>query len=247
MASILALRAIRNTSPVRPAERRAERRRLQRDRVRRRDAAFYRGLLAFCGAQPEQPRRRRRVERPQPVVDRPIVVSSETSADDIRAPILAQPMVIDLDSSVESLPNIDPRPQFQLPVEHLVDLGHLDVTVEFPPLQHQVLREAYVLLERLQLPPLQPLTPPPELEPRIVSPGAVFDIDWEELEEGLAIFDGPPVPLMQQPIVVPVPQFEPAHFVQPPPMPRVDWAAIAHALFVAAEQQHREQQGNPIN
>ena len=112
-----------------------------------------------------------------------------------------------------------------------------------PPLRHQVLREAYVLLERLQLPPLQPLTPPPELEPRPVSPLPVLHIDWGELEGNLAIFDGPPVPQIQQPVVVPVPQFEPDHFVPPPPMPRVDWAAIAHALFTAAEQQHREQQG----
>ena len=133
VASILAFRAIRNTSPVRPAERRAERRRLQRDRVRRRDAAFYRGLLAFCGAPPEQPRRRRRVEPPRPVVDRAIVVSSDTSADDIGASMLAQPVVIDLDSSVESLPNIDPRPQWQLPVQPLQDLGPLNVTAEIAP------------------------------------------------------------------------------------------------------------------
>ena len=156
-ASILAHRAISRASPIRDSERRAERRRLQRQRERSREAAFYRGLLAYCGVPPEQPRRCRRVELPQRVVDRPIVVSSDTSSDNIRPPILARPVVVDLDSSIESLPNIDPRPQFQLPVPPLRDLGHLDITAEFvPPLQHRALREAYVLLHRLQLPPLQP-------------------------------------------------------------------------------------------
>ena len=248
VAAILALRAIRNTSPVRPRERRAERRRIERARERRRNAEFYRGLLAYCGVPQEPVRRRRRVEPQRPAVNLPVVLSLDTSGDDLPVPEQQGPIVlIDLDSSIESLPNIDPRPQFQLPVEPLVDLGHLDVTLELQPLQHQVLREAYVLLERLQLPPLQPMTPPPELEQRVSSPGLEVEIDWEVLEEGLAVFDGPPVPQIQQPVAVPVPQFEPANFLQPPPMPRVDWAAIAHALFVAAEQQHREQQMNPNN
>ena len=73
------------------------------------------------------------------------------------------PVIIDLDSSLETLPDIDPHPQFQLLVEPLPELGHLNITLEFPPpLQHQALREAFVLLNRLQLPLLQPLTPPPE-------------------------------------------------------------------------------------
>ena len=116
-AAILALRAIRNTSPVRPAERRAERRRLRRDRARCCDAAFYRGLLAFCEAPPEKPRRRRRAELLPPVVEGAIIVSSDTSAEDIVAPNLTPPVVVDLDSSLETLPDIDPRPQFQLPVD----------------------------------------------------------------------------------------------------------------------------------
>ena len=115
-ASILAQRAISRVSPIRDSERRAERRRLQRQRERRRDAAFYRGLLAYCGVPPEPQRRRRRVELLQPVVDRLIVISSDTSSDNIRPPVPAQPIIIDLDSSLESLPNIDPRPQWQLPV-----------------------------------------------------------------------------------------------------------------------------------
>ena len=239
-AAIVALRAIRNTSPIRPAERRAERRRLRRERVRRRDAAFYRGLLAYCGVPPRQPRRRREVQQQQlPEVEQPLVLSSDTSGDNLGNPVQqGQVEVINLDSSLETLPDIDPRPQHQIPVLRLPE--------DFlPPLQHQVLREAYVLLERLQLPPLQPLTPPPELEPRPVSPLPVLNIDWGELEVNLAIFDGPPVPQIQQPVAVPVPEFVPANFAQPPPMQQVDWAAIAHALFTAAEQQYRQQQGHP--
>ena len=237
VASILALRAIRSTSPVR----RAERRTLQRERVRRRAAAFYRGLLAFYGAPPEPPWRRRRVELQQPVVDHPVVVSSDTSADNIRAPMRAQPLVIDLDSSVESLPNIDPQPQFQLPVEPLVDLGNIDATQKLiPPLQHQTFREACVLLQRLQLPALQPKTPPPD-------PGR----DWVALETAVATFDGQqhmvlaPTLELQQPQCVPVPQHVPVHFATPPPMPPVDWATIAHALYSIAEAGNRQQHYNP--
>ena len=41
----------------------------------------------------------------------------------------------------------------------------------------------------------------------------------------------PPQLVLQQPIVVPQPQFEPAFFAPPPPLPQVDWAMIAYALF----------------
>ena len=138
-ASILAQRAISQISPIRDRERRAEGRRVQRNRARRRDAAFYLGLLAFCGMPPAPPRRRHRVEQPRPVVDEPIVLSSDTSAEGIVLPDQQpQQIVLDLDSSIESLPNIDPRPQWQLPVGPLRDLGPLDVTAEClpPPLQH---------------------------------------------------------------------------------------------------------------
>ena len=94
---------------------------------------------------------------------------------------------MDLDSSVETLPDIDQRPQHQLPIEHLVDLGPLDITVEFPPLNNQTFREAYVLLSRLQLPPLQPLTPPPEQPARPPTPQSEPEADWAVLEEAVAI------------------------------------------------------------
>ena len=147
--------AIAAVSPIRERERRAERSRIQRDRVRCRNAEFYRGLLAYCGVPQSPPRRRRRVEPSRPVVELPIVLSSDTSGDDLPEPAPQQPIVlVDLDSSLETLPDIDPRPQCQLPVEPLCDLGPLDITLEFPPpLQHQTLKEAYVLLSRLQLPP----------------------------------------------------------------------------------------------
>ena len=244
-ASILAQRAISRVSPVRESERRAERRRLQRQRERRRDAAFYRGLLQYCGVPPEPPRRRRRVQRPPPVVELPIVVSSDTSAENIQPPVPAQPIIIDLDSSLESLPNIDPRPQWQLPVPPLQDLGHLDITAEFAaPLQHQALRGAYVLLHRLQLPPLQPLSPPPEQQLCPPTPPPEQQVDWVGLEAAVAGFDNleieielPPPLALQQPAAVPRPENVPPQFLQPQQMPPVDWAIIAYALFTIAERE----------
>ena len=164
-ASLLTLRAIRSISPVRPADRRRERRRLERGRSYRARLAVLRDMREFF--QLPQPRRPRRAV-PPPRVDRtPVVVmSTDTSLDDAEVAPPEQLPIIDLDSSLETLPDIDPRPRFQLPVEPLRDLGPLDISLEFPPpLHHQTFREAYILLHHLQLPPLQPLTPPPELPP----------------------------------------------------------------------------------
>ena len=239
-------------SPIRERERRAERRRLQRDRARRRDAAFYRDLLIYRGVPPEPPRRHRRVELLQPVVELPIILSFDTSAEDIQAPIPVQPLVIDLDS-LESLPNIDQRPQFQLPVEPLVDLGHLDIIVEFPPpLQHQALRVAYVLMHRLQLPPLQPFTLPPQFQLRPLTPPPEQEGDWAGLEAAVANFDRqwqqfvpPPFLALQQPDVIPFPQFIPGNFVPPPPLPWVDWAMVAYVLFTVAESESQQRLSRP--
>ena len=164
---------------------------MQRNRARRRDAAFYRDLLVFCGVPPAPPRGHRRVEQPRPVVNQLIVLSFDTSAEEIVLPGREQQsIVLDLDSSLESLPNIDPRPQHQLPDQPLVDLGHLDVTYELqPPLQHQCLREAYVLLMHLQVPPLQPVTPPPELPQQHQTP-PLDQEGWVVLEAAVANFDG---------------------------------------------------------
>ena len=149
-----------------------------------------------------QPRRHRRAPVPPRVdLNQIVVVPSDSSAEDIQHLVLEHPPVVDLDSSLESLPNIDPRPQFQLPVELLVELGHLNITAEFaPPLQHQALREAYVLLHRLQLPPLQPLTPPPELPPRQLTLPLEQEY-WVALEAAVAHFDAP----QQQYLVLPPP------------------------------------------
>ena len=239
-ASVLALRAIRATSPVRAGERRSERRRLARDRRYRAGLAALRRMRDLL--QIPQPRRQRRPPVPRQVEpDQLVIVSSDTSADDLPEP---PPPIIDLDSSLESLPNIDPRPQFQLPVQPLQDLGHLDITQEFPPpLQHQTFREAYVLLQRLQLPPLQPITPPPELPPRALTPPPEQEVDWVEVEAAVAEFDGrryivvPEPPALQQPETAPVPQHVPLNFQPPQPMQPIDWAEIARALFTIAESQ----------
>ena len=237
--------------PVRPADRRKERRRLERDRRYRARLAVLRDMREFF--QLPQPRRPRRAATP-PRVDRTpiVVVSSDTSLSDAEVAPPEQPPVIDLDSSLESLPNIDPRPQFQLPVERLVDLGPLDVTaVLSPQLQNQTLREAYVLLQRLQVPPLQPLTPPPELPPRDLTPQPDQAVDWVGLEAAVASFDGqhyivlsPPLE-PQQPEVASVPQHMPLCFAQPPPLPQVDWANIAYSLFLVAEWEHEARINNP--
>ena len=134
----------------------------------------------------------------------------------------------------------------------MVDLGHLDVTFELqPPLQHQCLREAYVLLRRLQVPPLQPVTPPPELTQRHQTP-PLDQEDWVVLEAAVANFDGqqqvvvvPPPLMLQQPEVAPFPEFVPATFAPPQPLQQVDWATIAHALFSIAERESRQR--NELN
>ena len=88
-------------------------------------------------------RSRRPPQLPRVDLEATIDLSSDTSVDDqvLQDPD-PQPPVVNLDSSLESLPDIDPRPQHQLPVPSLP--GDL-----LPPLQHRVLREACVLLERI--------------------------------------------------------------------------------------------------
>ena len=244
-ASILAQRAIAQISPVRQRDRRRERRRIERGRRLRARAAILRDMREFFGL--PQPRRVQRVAaQPRPDPAPPVIDLVETSFEDLDQPQLAPPRVlVELDSSLESLPNIDPRPQWQLPVQPLQDLGPLDVTAEIAPaLQNQTFREACVLLQRLQAPPLRPITPPPELP--LLDQGQ----DWVEVEAAVANFDGqeylvgPRVPLLQQPNVAPVPQHIPTGFAAPPPMPEVDWAAIAAALFAVVEQEYRANNPN---
>ena len=263
VAAILARRAIARISPIRDRDRRAERRGLAGDRRRRARAALLRGMREVLGL-PVQHRRRRPPQQLRPDPNDPIVLSSD---DDLPVP---EPPLIDLDSSIDSLPdidpiidqrpldssldslpNIDPRPQFQLPVEPLVDLGPLNITIDYPPpLQHQTLREAYVLLQRLQLPPFQPITPPPEHPPRVLTPPPDQE-GWVEVDAAVANINGQkfivfPQPLdLQQPEFVPEPEFVPAQFVQPQRLPQVDWARIAAALFTIAEHENRRAHINP--
>ena len=252
VASILALRAIRTVSPERAADRRAERRRLARNRRYRERLGVLRDMRNIFGL-PQPHRQRRPVQPPQVGSPPVVVVSSDTSQDDTDEEPPPEQLVVDLDSSLESLPNIDPRPEWQLPVEPLRDLGPLNVTQELlPPLQHQTLREAYVLLQQLQLPPLQRITPPPELPPRAPTPPPEEEKQWETLELELARLDDNSYSItvtqplaIQQPQVEPVPEHVPAGHTQPPPMPAVDWALVAHALFTVAEAEHRQGRANP--
>ena len=144
-------------------------------------------------------------EDPNPLV----IVSSDTSAEDLPPPEPQQPpiQIVDLESSLE-------------------ELHDLNMTVEFPPpLQHQVFREAYVLLDRLQVQPQRPLTPPPE--------------------HVLAVLDAPQIPLLQQPEVAQSEFVPQQQILQPPPMPPVDWAMVAHALFAIAEREHQLRLNHP--
>ena len=250
-AAIVARRAIGLVSPVRERDRRAERRRLARNRRARADAALLREMKQFLGIPVAPPRRR--LQRPQRQPQQPLeIVISDTSEEDVPPPI-PQLEVVDLDSSLESLPNIDPRPQWQLPEQPLQDLGPLNITAELlPPLNHQTLREAVVLLQRLQVPPLQTITPPPELPPRPLTPPPEQAVEWDLVEAGVANFDGRnyavlvPALELQQPPVVAVPELLPPRLAQPQPIQPVDWALVAHALFTVAEGEHRGRLNNPI-
>ena len=115
--SILAQRAISLVSPLRESDRRRERRRLARNRRTHAKAAVLRDMRSFFGL--PQPRRQQRVVAP-PRVDPapPVVVLTDTSFEDIQPPPpTPQPVLVDLDSSLDTLPDIDPRPQWQLPVD----------------------------------------------------------------------------------------------------------------------------------
>ena len=218
---------------------------MERSRRLRARAAILRDMRQFFGL--PQPRREQRVAA-QPRADPvpPVIDLVETSFEDLDQPQQAPPRVlVELDSSLESLPNIDPRPQWQLLAQPLQDLGPLDVTAEIaPPLENQTFREACVLLQRLQAPPLRPITPPPEL------PLLDREQDWVEVEAAVAQFDRqeylvvPRIPFLQQPEIAPVPQHVPIGFAGPPPMPQVDWAAIAAALFAVVEREHRDNNNN---
>ena len=250
-AAIVARRAIGLVSPVRERDRRAERRRLARNRRARADAALLREMKQFLGLPVAPPRRR--LPRPQHQPQQPsVVVLSDTSEEDV-PPLIPQPEVVDLDLSIESLPNIDPRPQWQLPEQPLQDLGPLDITAELlPQLHHQTLREAVVLLQRLQVPPLQKITPPPELPPRDLTPPPEQAVEWDVVEAGVANFDRRdyvlfvPALELQQLQVVAVPELLPQRLAQPQPIQPVDWALVAHALFSIAEGEHRGRASNPI-
>ena len=235
-AAIRAQQAIAAVSPLRERDKRAERRRIIRGRRLRNRAALLRGMREVLGL---PPLRRNRRPLPAPRVDpaAPIVLSSDEEQPPPQHPL------VDLDSSLESLPNIDPRPQFQLPVQPLPDLGPLNITLDFiPPLQHQTLREACVVLQRPQLSPLVPITPPPEFAPQLPTPPLPREW-WEGIETAVALFDTPhqyfmfPPLSLQRPDVVVQPEFVPQCFVEPRPFAPIDWAMIAHAVFAAAEQQ----------
>ena len=86
------------------------------------------------------------------------------------------------------------------------------------------------------------MTPPPEPEE-----------EWVQLEAAVAAFDGERYVLvaqplaLQQPQIAPVPEHVPAGYLPPPPMPAVDWALVAHALFSVAERENAERLINNNN
>ena len=69
------------------------------------------------------------------------------------------------------------------------------------------------------------------------------------LEHGLVDFDAPqlvPQPIaLHQPVIGPYSEFVPLQYVQPQPMPNVDWAMVSYALFTIAEREHRLRANNP--
>ena len=183
-AAIRVQQAIAAMSPLRERDRRAERRRIIRGRRLRNRAALLQGMREVLGL-PPLCRNRRPLPAPRVDPAAPIVLSSDEEQPPPQHPF------VDLDSYLESLPNIDPRPLFQLPVQPLPDLGPLNISLDFiPPLQHHTLREACVVLQRLQLPPLVPITPPPEFAPQLPTPPLPRE-RWEGIEAAVALFDTP--------------------------------------------------------
>ena len=139
-ASIRAERAIVSISPIRPADRRVERRRIEMGRHYRARLATLRDMRRFFGLPQPLPPRRVVLLPHAPRIPQ-VIVLSDTSSEDEGPPDQVPPPVVDLESTLEALPDIDPRPQFQLPVEPLPDFGSPDITVELgPPLHHQALR-----------------------------------------------------------------------------------------------------------
>ena len=103
---------------------------------------------------PVPPRHQRPPTQLQPDPNATIIISSDSYGDEQRdpepAPELPVVDVVDLAESFDELPEINPPQQQQLPVH------------ETP------LREAFVLLNRLQeQPPARPLIPPPEPVPEV--------------------------------------------------------------------------------
>ena len=147
----------------------------------------------------------------------PILISSGDSSKE-EEPTREQQriVVVDLSRSVDELPELNPQPAP-------------------PTTADAAIRQAVVLLERidgrLPLPqfPVCPVTlPPPESEP---------EVDWNELEPNLAVWDQPPQFQQVAPIVPqPAPQL-------PPP---IGWELIAYALLNLA-QMKREWEGNGDN
>ena len=242
-AAILALRAIHSVSPVRATDRRAERRRIARDRRYRERLAVLREMCQFL--QLPQPRRNRRAPvqgtaSPEPA----IVVSSDLSGDEhatIAAPCDRPWFVYRIASQYRHQTPISAARSASGRPWTFGCYGRVCARAE----KSNVYRESYVLLNRLQVPPLRQLTPPPALPVRHLTPPPEPEVDWVELEQVVAHFDAPQLPLLQQPVVEPFPQFVPDNFMPPKQLPPVDWAKIAHALFVLAEQEHEARMNNP--
>ena len=122
-ASVLAERAIRSISQIRPADRRAERRRVERGRRYRARLATLQDMRRFFGLpRPQHPRRVVVPPRAHPIP--PVVVLSDASSEDDQLPEQVPPPVVDLDSSLESLPDITLAPSFSCRWCHYLTWAH---------------------------------------------------------------------------------------------------------------------------
>ena len=165
-ASYRALRGIQNYSPICDWERRNQRNQISRKRHRRVSRALLGQMLNFFGI-PKSPPRQRRQPQPEPDPDMAIVISSDSSSDNLPQPEPhIVPLLIEMSSSSE---------------EDLPDIEQLEVQPPPQLLQVELLQEPIILLEEVVFlrrlsenyaEPLRPVQQPP--------------INWDELELRLA-------------------------------------------------------------
>ena len=166
-ASPLDLRLMRAISPVREAEGRRERYCRRRETRRRASARVLRSLKEFFGVPVLQ--RNCRPRRPAPLPEPPIVILSGESFDE-EAPAEPRVVIVDLSETYEELPDLNPAPRRAT-------------------LQQAALRQAYVVLRRLDDDQALPQLPVLHKAQHQELP---LSVDWNQLEYALAEFDYQP-------------------------------------------------------